>query len=55
MAYVELRPDAADEMCVLRRQVEQLVENFRVVRHCDCLNQIELSTPVRRGAMLSTR
>jgi len=32
LACAKLHPIAADEMRVLRRQLEQLVENFRVVR-----------------------
>lgn len=31
-ACAELRPIAPDEMCVFQTQLEQLVENFRVVR-----------------------
>ena len=32
VACAQLHPIAADEMRVLQRQLEQLVENFRVVR-----------------------
>jgi hypothetical protein len=32
VACAEIRPISEDEMRVLRRQMEQLVENFRVVR-----------------------
>jgi len=32
VACAQIRPISEDEMCVLRRQMEQLVENFRVVR-----------------------
>lgn len=32
VACAQIRQIPEDEMCVLRRQMEQLVENFRVVR-----------------------